>query len=80
MSCFNSTLVRLIDTKFPRWFEISWFQFHFGTIDSLKTLTTSLAEHLFQFHFGTIDRGYLTGNQTITLSFQFHFGTIDRVV
>ena len=53
------------------------FQFHKGTIETLKGLTLKCSVAPFQFHKGTIETGENVRSDNKTLIFQFHKGTIE---
>ena len=54
------------------------FQFHYGTIKSVRPCFRHTEEHAFQFHYGTIKSGESAQYSRLTEIFQFHYGTIKR--
>ena len=54
------------------------FQFHYGTIESVKFCScSSNIKITFQFHYGTIERTNTSRCLIYLLRFQFHYGTIE---
>ena len=53
-SCFNSTMVRLVEVYGPQLPVNYQFQFHYGTIGSHGLSFESAGIIGFQFHYGTI--------------------------
>jgi len=75
---FNSTLVRLEVIVILFRLISKQFQFHFGSIGSLKTRYILKTWQRFQFHFGSIGSFSINDIVLIKDSFQFHFGSIGR--
>ena len=59
----------------PKWS----FQFHFGTIKTVKNIVGRIKVIVFQFHFGTIKTFASAYHSSCNSLFQFHFGTIKTV-
>ena len=78
VTCFNSTLVRLIALTAGTALDITGFQFHFGTIDSQLSKSTDAVLRCFN---STLVRLIATAFLIANLipAFQFHFGTIDSL-
>ena len=54
------------------------FQFHYGTIKSLRPRSIINPYTQFQFHYGTIKSVIMCIYHALPLLFQFHYGTIKR--
>ena len=59
--------------------RLDTFQFHYGTIKSVKDSTAYRLFNLFQFHYGTIKSKSIEADILNKNIFQFHYGTIKRL-
>ena len=60
--------------------ELTKFQFHKGTIETLSPAPTTSAAEGFQFHKGTIETAHVPAQAAHQFQFQFHKGTIETPI
>ena len=72
-------MVRLKACELANWFLILIFQFHYGTIKSLKPISCFALKYHFNSTMVRLKAHYTDSTATILTLFQFHYGTIKRV-
>jgi len=78
---FNSTMVRLKDGC--EGLGIYWciiFQFHYGSVKSIKGRISPSQVYAFQFHYGSVKSEVMRSIKSKQVVFQFHYGSVKRQV
>ncbi len=56
------------------------FQFHYGSVKSIKQLLEHVKGVLFQFHYGSVKRQQAVVTPFNLIIFQFHYGSVKRLI
>ncbi len=71
-------MVRLKDTAVTGTNVTYLFQFQYGAIESIQSLSILRSATRFQFQYGAIESHYLSFHNLIFYGFQFQYGAIER--